>query len=88
MTKVFYAWLYGRFIEMQSSLRRKKPHRTNQGSNFFGRTFSNRDNGRAPIQLEEKVNLSILKDDFSSTTEPSIFTSIEPLLLDQPNETS
>ena len=88
MTKVFYAWLYGRFIEMQSSLRRKKPHRTNQGSNFFGGTFSNRDNGRAPIQLEEKVNLSILKDDFSSTTEPSIFTSIEPLLLDRPNETS
>ena len=38
--------------------------------------------------LEEKVNLSILKDDFSSRTDPSIFTSIEPLLLDLSNETS
>ena len=38
--------------------------------------------------LEEKVNSSILKDDFSSRTDPSIFTSIEPLLLDRSNETS
>ena len=38
--------------------------------------------------LEEKVNPSILKDDFSSRTGPSIFTSIEPLLLDRSNETS
>ena len=38
--------------------------------------------------LEEKVKPSILKDDFSSRTDPFIFTSIEPLLLDQSNETS
>ena len=38
--------------------------------------------------LEEKVNPSILKDGFSSRTDPSIFTSIEPLLLDRSNETS
>ena len=38
--------------------------------------------------LEEKVNPSILKDDFSSKTDPSIFTSIRPLLLDQSNKTS
>ena len=38
--------------------------------------------------LEEKVNPGILKDDFSSRTDPSIFTSMEPLLLDQSNETS
>ena len=31
---------------------------------------------------------SILKDDFSSRTDPSIFTSIEPLLLNQSNKTS
>ena len=30
--------------------------------------------------LEEKVNPSILKDDFSSRTDPFIFTSIEPVL--------
>ena len=33
--------------------------------------------------FEEKVNPSILKDDFSSTTDSSIFTSIKPLLLDR-----
>ena len=38
--------------------------------------------------LEEKVNPSILKDDFSSRTDPFIFTSIEPLLLDWSNKTS
>ena len=38
--------------------------------------------------LEEKVNSSILKDDFSSTIDPSILRSIAPVLLDQSNETS
>ena len=38
--------------------------------------------------LEEKVNPNILKDNFSSKTDPFIFTSIEPLLLDRSNETS
>ena len=41
---------HGRFIEMQSNLTRKKRHRTNQGSNFLGDSFSNRDNERAPIK--------------------------------------
>ena len=48
---VFHAWLYGRFIEIRSNIRRKKLHRTNQGSNFLGGSFSNRDNIRAPIQF-------------------------------------
>ena len=34
------------------------------------------------------VNLSILKDDFSSRANSSIFTSIEPFLLDWSNENS
>ena len=38
--------------------------------------------------LEENVNPSILKDYFSFRKDPSIFTSIEPVLLDQSNETS
>ena len=33
--------------------------------------------------LEEKVNPSILKDDLSSSKDPSIFTSMAPMLLDQ-----
>ena len=60
-----YTWLYSRFIEIQSNLRRKKFHRTNEGS-----------------------NPGILKDDFSSKTVPSIFTTIAPMLLDQSNKIS
>ena len=48
MTAEFYAWPYGRFIEIQSNLRRKKLQRPNQGSNFLGGSFSNRDNVRPP----------------------------------------
>ena len=29
VTTVFHTWAYGRFIEIQSNLRRKKLHRTN-----------------------------------------------------------
>ena len=29
MVAVFYTWVYGRFLEIQSNLRRKKLHRTN-----------------------------------------------------------
>ena len=38
--------------------------------------------------LEDKVNPSNLKDDFFSRTDPSIFKSIEPVLLDWSKETS
>ena len=64
MTTVFHAWLYGRFIEIQSNLRRKKLHRTNQGSNFLGGSFSNRVNARAPIQLGRKSQLQHLQRQF------------------------
>ena len=37
---------------------------------------------------EEKVNPRILKDDFSSRTDPPIFTLTEPLLLDWSKETN
>ena len=83
---IFYASLYGRFTETKSSLRRKKLHRTNQGSNFLC-SFSNGDNVKATSNLEEKDNPSILQDDFSSTIDPSIFTSIASVLLDWPNKT-
>ena len=47
---------------------------------------------KAPIFLEavlaEKVNPSILKDDFSSRTDPSFFTSIASAFLDRSNETN
>ena len=44
MTTVFHKRLYGRFIEIQSNLRREKLQRTDQGSNFLEGSFSNRDN--------------------------------------------
>ena len=47
---MFHAWAYDRFIEIKSNLRREKLHRMNQGSNFYGGSFSNRYNVRAPIQ--------------------------------------
>ena len=40
MTTVFHPWLNGRFIEIQSNLRRNKLHKTSQGSNFPGGSFS------------------------------------------------
>ena len=38
--------------------------------------------------LYEKINPSTLKDNFSSRTDLSIFTSIAPVLLDPSNKTS
>ena len=40
---------YGRFIEIKSNVKRKKPHKTNEGSGFLEGGFSNGDNVRAPI---------------------------------------
>ena len=82
LTTVFYACPYDRFIEIQSNLRRKKLQRMNQGSSFLVGSFSNKDNARTIIQFRRKINPSILKDDFSSRTDPSIITSIALVLLD------
>ena len=88
MTTVFHARPYGRFIKTQSNFRRKKDHRTNQSSNFLRGSIGIRDNVRAQeSNLEEKHNSSILKIDFSSRTDPSILTSIAPLLLHHLNKT-
>ena len=88
MTTLFHEWSYGRFIEIQSNLRRRKLHKTNQGSNFLGGSFSNRDNVRSPIQFRIESQPQHLKNDFSSWTDLSIFMSIIPVLSDQSNETS
>ena len=52
---------YSRFIEIQSNLRRKKLHRINQGSNFLGSSFSNRDNAKAPTQFRRENQQQHLK---------------------------
>ena len=64
VTTIFHAWAYGRFIAIQCNLRRKKLHRTNQGSNFLGDSFSNRDNVRAPIQFRREGQSQHLKRRF------------------------
>ena len=46
---VFQVRPYGKYIEIQSNLRRKKLHRTNQEYNFLGGSFNNRDNVRITI---------------------------------------
>ena len=88
MATVFHTRPYGRFIDIQNSLSREKLHRANQGSNFLGSSFSNRDNVRAPIQFRKEDNPSNLKDYFCLRTDPSIFKSIAPVLLELSNETS
>ena len=62
MKTVFHSWLYGRYIEIQSNLKTsKKLHRTNQGSNFLGGSFSNTDNIRVPIQFRRESQLQHLE---------------------------
>ena len=61
MPTVFYTWPYGRFIEIQNNLRRKKLHRTNQGSNFLVDNFSNRDNIRATTHFRREGQPQDLK---------------------------
>ena len=61
VTTIFHAWLYGRFINTQSNLRRKKLHRMNPGLKFLGGSFSNRDNVRAPIQFRRESQCQHLK---------------------------
>ena len=51
MTAVFHGRLNYRFLEIKIKRRKKKLYRTNQGSNFLGRGFSNGDNLKVPIPI-------------------------------------
>ena len=50
MTTIFHAWSNGRFIDTEQR-KRKKAHRTDEDSNFFGGSLSNRDNVKVPFQF-------------------------------------
>ena len=80
MTTVFLAWVYGRFTEIQSDLGRKKVHRMNQAPIFLEAVLTIKIMQEPQSNLEEKINPGILKNDFSTRTDQSIFTSIEPVL--------
>ena len=88
VTTVFHAWVYVRFIEIQRNLRRKKLPRMNYGSNFYGGSFSNRDNERAPIQFRRESQPQHLERWFFFKNRPIHFISIAPVLLDRSNKTS
>ena len=61
MIRVFHDRPYGRFIEIQNKLTRKKP-RTNQGSNFFEGSFSIWDFVGTPIQFRRERQSQLLKE--------------------------
>ena len=61
MRTVFNARPYGRFVEIQSNLRRKTLHTTNQGSVLLGGSFRNRDNVKAPIPFRRERQTQHLK---------------------------
>ena len=69
----FHPWPYGTFIEIQNNLNWKKLHRTNQGSNFLGASFSNKDNARTPIQFRRERQPQHLKRWFFLKNRPVDF---------------
>ena len=78
MTAIFYVKPYDRFIEKESNLRVQ----------FSWRQFLAIEKMQKPkTNLEEKGSLNILKDDFFSRIDTSIFTSIAPELLDRSKKT-
>ena len=71
MTAVFQ---HGRITYRdKSNLRRKKLHRTNQGSDFLRGSFSNRDNVRSPIQFRRESQPQHLKRCFILKNRPIHF---------------
>ena len=79
MATVFHTWPYGRFIEIQSNLRRNKVNRMNQSSNFLRDSFSNRDTVRAPIQFKRESQRQYLERIIFQQEQTHIFTSIVPM---------
>ena len=71
---VFHAKPDGRFTKIKHNFRRKKLYRTNQCSNFPTGSFGNRGKVRVPIHFRME-SLNILKDDFSSKTNPSMLNN-------------
>ena len=80
MITVFLARLYGRFKKIQSNLRRKKLQRTIKSPVFLEAVLAIETMQEPQSDLEEKVNPSVLKDDFFSRTDQPILTSIAPVL--------
>ena len=71
MATVSHACLYGGFIDTEKP-QEKEIYRTNQGSNFLGGSFSNRDNVRATIQFGRECQTQHLQEqtDHQEQTDP------------------
>ena len=82
MATVFHAWPFDRFTEMQNFIERIK------ASNFLEAVLAIQIMSEPESNLQKKVNPRILKGDFPPRTDPSIFTSIAPVLSDCPNKPS
>ena len=87
VTTVFHTWAYGGFIKIQSNRERyfiewiKAPI-------FLEAVLAIEIMSEPQSNLEEKVDPSILKNNISSRAYPSIFTSIETVLLVKQNQLS
>ena len=75
-------------FEIKSNIRRNKFHKTNKAPIFLQVVLATEIMKETQSNLEEKNNLSILKDGFFPKTDPSIFTLTAPVLLDRSNKTS
>ena len=82
MKTAFHARSYGRFIEIKSNLRKKNFIERIKAPIFLEAVVAIEIMEDVQSNLDEKDNPSILKDEFSSRTDLSIFTSITPVLLD------
>ena len=68
-----HTWSYGRFVEIQSNLRRKKLCKMNQGSNFFGGSIRTRDIVKSPIQFRRECQCQHIKRWFILKNRPIHF---------------
>ena len=84
MTLVSHASPYGRFIETE----RRTSIEQIKAPVSLGAVLAIETMQEPWSNLEDKENLSILKNVFSSRVDPYIFTSIVPELLDWSNKTS
>ena len=75
-------------VELQRQRATSRERNFIERTKALGGSFSNRGYVRTPIQFRRARQLSILKDDFFARTDPSIFRSITPVLLDRSNEAS
>ena len=83
MATVFHVRLYGRFIEIKSKFLERNLIELIKAPYFFKAVLAIELMQEPQSNLEENYSSGILKNDFSSRANPTIFKSITPQLLDQ-----